>query len=431
MIYYPKATSHIEEDTKSVQDAIDIAARSGGGTIWLSAGKSYYCKTLVLRSHITLHLENGARLLASGNLQDYQKGGEIDTEQTKGVGTPVLRKPAFAFLYAYDADSVVISGEGTIDGNCYQFVKRINPYHQNGDFYPRPTLIYMEKCNNVSVKGIKLTNSPFWSLHTAGCDNVLIEGITIKNPLDVANSDGIDPDHCTNVRILGCHITCADDCICLKNTKGNEGYPPTRAVVIGNCTLVSTSAALKIGTEGVDDFSDILVHDCIVSSSNRGISIQVRDAGSVSNVHFSNILIQTRLFSSDYWGKAEAIAVTSFNRDDGTVSGNIQNIRFSNIRCEGEGGVLVASDGDKVRDISFDHVRVKLKKTSKWPLEGYDLRPRQHEPFLKRNVSAFFLSSVKAIHFSSVEAQVEDYRGFGSCLETENATYTGEVCDAP
>jgi hypothetical protein len=148
-------------------------------------------------------------------------------------------------------------------------------------------------------------------------------------------------------------------------------------------------------------------------------------------VHFSNILIQTRLFSSDYWGKAEAIAVTSFNRDDGTVSGNIQNIRFSNIRCEGEGGVLVASDGNKVRDISFDHVRVKLKKTSKWPLEGYDLRPRQHEPFLKRNVSAFFLSSVKAIQFSSVEAQVEDYRGFGSCLETENATYTGEVCDAP
>jgi len=431
MIYYPKATTNIDEDTKNIQDAIDIAARNGGGTVWLSAGKPYYCKTLVLRNHITLHLENGSKLLAGANLQDYRKGGETDTEETKGIGTPVLRKPAFAFLYAYDADSVVVSGEGTIDGNCFQFVKRINPYYQNGDFYPRPTLIYFEKCNNLVVKGVKLTNSPFWSLHTAGCDNVLIEGITIKNPLDVANSDGIDPDHCTNVRILGCHITCADDCICLKNTKANDNYPPTRAVVIADCTLVSTSAALKIGTEGVDDFSDILVHDCIVSSSNRGISLQVRDRGSVRNVHFSNILIRTRLFSPNYWGKAEAIAITSFNRDENTVSGTIENVRFSHIHCEGEGGVLVAGDGDKVRDIRFDHVQVNLKKTSKWPLEGYDLRPRYLQPFLKRSVSAFFLFSVKGIHFSSVEARVEKSVGFGACLETESAEYTGEVCDAP
>ncbi|NCC65303.1 MAG: glycoside hydrolase family 28 protein, partial [Spirochaetia bacterium] len=64
MIYYPKAVGSVSQDTKSVQEAIDLAARSGGGTIYLSAGVPYRCKTLVLRSHITLYLENGARLEA-------------------------------------------------------------------------------------------------------------------------------------------------------------------------------------------------------------------------------------------------------------------------------------------------------------------------------------------------------------------------------
>lgn len=87
---------------------------------------------------------------------------------------------------------------------------------------------------------------------------MLIDRIRILNDLDVANSDGIDPDHCSNVRILGCHVTCADDCICLKTSKGNSEYGPTENVIIDGCTLVSTSAAIKIGTEGVGDFKTSL-----------------------------------------------------------------------------------------------------------------------------------------------------------------------------
>ena len=56
----------------------------------------------------------------------------------------------------------------------------------------------------------------FWTLHPAGCDDVLISGIHILNDLNVANSDGIDPDHSTNVRIIGCHITCADE-MCIRD----------------------------------------------------------------------------------------------------------------------------------------------------------------------------------------------------------------------
>jgi len=429
MIYYPQATGSIEEDTRAIQGCLDQAAADGGGTVWLSAGTAYHSKSLTLRGHVTLHLENGARLVASGDINDYRAEGGIDTDETRGVGTPVLRKPAFAFLYAYDAPSLAISGEGRIEGNCFQFVHRVNQYYHAGSFYPRPTLIYLERCDNLVVRDVTLDDSPFWSLHVAGSDNVLISAITIANPLDVANSDGIDIDHSTNVRIIGCHVRCADDGICLKNTAGNRGYPPTAQVLISDCTVISTSAALKIGTEGVDDFTDILVQNCIISASNRGISIQIRDGGSVTNARFSNILIRTRLFSADYWGKGEAIAITSFDRDHKTESGKISRIRFASIATEGEGGVLIAGDEGKISDIRFEDTEVRLTKTSSWPVVGYDLRPRERKPdLLERPVSAFYLSNATDIRFSDVRASIEAHEGFSTTLlESESASWSGEV----
>jgi len=66
----------------------------------------------------------------------------------------------------------------------------------------------------------------------------------------MANSDGIDPDHCKNVRISNCHIECGDDCIVLKNSGDYKKYGDCENITIKGCTLISTSAALIFGTEG-------------------------------------------------------------------------------------------------------------------------------------------------------------------------------------
>lgn len=132
-------------------------------------------------------------------------------------------------------------------------------------------MIYVEKSNHITFKDITIVDAPFWTLHPAGCDDVLIDRIRILNDLDVANSDGIDPDHCSNVRILGCHVECADDCICLKASKGNAEYGPCENIIIDGCTLVSTSAAIKIGTEGVGDFRNVLVQNCVISAATGAV----------------------------------------------------------------------------------------------------------------------------------------------------------------
>ncbi|MEJ7664410.1 MAG: hypothetical protein WKG07_35275 [Hymenobacter sp.] len=55
---------------------------------------------------------------------------------------------------------------------------------------------------------------------------------------------------------------------------------------MSNCTLSSRSCAFKIGSENMDHIGRVVVDNCIVSGSNRGLGIQNRDEGTVSDVIF-------------------------------------------------------------------------------------------------------------------------------------------------
>lgn len=409
------------DDRAAIQAAIDACSAAGGGQVLLEGACTYYSSSIILKENVDLHLEKGTVLKASSDLDTYYhpNNGQRD-DGVDRIGTPVTLKPSYAFLYAKDADCISVSGEGIIDGNCYAFVKRVSRYYVTGDFYPRPTMIYVEHCSHITFTGITLRNAPFWTLHPAGCDDVLISQIRILNPLDVANSDGIDPDHSTNVRILGCHIECADDTICLKASAGNAEYGPTENVIIADCTLISTSAAIKIGTEGVGNFRNVLVHDCIISRSNRGISIQIRDGGNVENVRFSNLFIETRRFSDCWWGTAEPIAVTSLNRDENTVSGTVSNIVFENIVCNSENGVVINCPVDgRIHDITMKNISVNVVNNTKWPKSLYDFRPglgTAIEPhaacgFLCRGVSGLRLENCSAGGYTGAALETERCEG--------------------
>jgi hypothetical protein len=383
----------------------------------LPGGRSFYSGSIALRSNVEFHIEAGARLTASADLMDYAEldssGAGVDKKAYDG-------KPCHAFIYAIGESNVAISGFGCIDGNFEAFTGESTQYHTSGKSYPRPAMIYIEKGSHITVKDITLQNAPFWTFHPAGCQDVLITGIRILNNLKMANCDGIDPDHCKNVRISNCHIETADDCIVLKNTKDLEIYGPTENVIITCCTLVSTSAAIKIGTDSVNDFRNICVSDCIISKSNRGLSIQVRDKGNVENVRFSNIFIETRRFYDAWWGKAEPIYVTSVNRYSSTKSGKIKNIYFQNITCDSENGVFLCGREDNpLQEIYFDNIQVEISKTTRWQGGVYDLRPCETDGLIYRDNPAIYCAYTKNVTFRNTTVKwgenLPEY--FGSALE--------------
>ena len=402
-----------DNDGAAIQSAIDKCSSNGGGRVLLPGGKVYRSGSLVLRSHVELHLEMGAVLKGSDCLEDYNLF-QLNSVGQDALDVPTYEncdytgRPSLFFLYAKDCEDVAITGLGRIDGNEEIFYGRITPWHIDGEFYPRVPLLFLENITHLSLLQVTLTGSAFWTTHMVGCSDVLIDSIHILNNLRLANCDGIDPDHCKNVRIVNCHIETADDCIVFKNTAGAQAYGPCENIVVANCTLISTSAAIKFGTESEAPFRNFVVQNCNISRTNRGISLQLRDGGCIENVTFSNLNIGTRLFSREHWwGAAEPIAITAVKRREDTRIGCIRNIRFQNINCSGENGILIYGDEScNISDVHFDGITLELHKETDWTRDDHDLRPAFQKTAVKDGLYALYVRNASDITFRDVKMRI-------------------------
>ena len=163
----------------------------------------------------------------------------------------------------------------------------------------------------------------------------------------------------------------------------------------------------------MDTIRQVVFDNCIIKKSNRGVGIQNRDEGVVSDVIFSNMIIESHLFSDVWWGKAECIYVTAFRRanannkdanwrfpkgaTEGRV-GEVKNIFFSNIKCTSENGVYVSGESaEKISNLTFDNVDLYINKTTTVPGGVYDRRPSKVEGLLKGRTSGFYFEIARGI----------------------------------
>jgi polygalacturonase len=237
---YGAAGDGAAPDTRAIQAAIDACHAQGGGTIFFPAGE-YVTGSIFLRSHVTLRLDAGATLLGSENPADYPlvhsrwEGVEQETH------APLIGGRALTHI--------AITGCGTIDGRGAGWWRR---HRERTLEYPRPRLISFADCANVLIDGITATNAPSWTIHPVHCENVTIHHVTIINPPDSPNTDGINPDSCNHVRISNCYVDVGDDCIALKSgieAEAPEKRAPCQNVTITNCTLVHGHGGVVIGSE--------------------------------------------------------------------------------------------------------------------------------------------------------------------------------------
>jgi Glycosyl hydrolases family 28 len=392
-------------DAVAIQKAIDACSKTGGRVLF-SAPFTFLSGPITVKSGIDLHLEAGAKLLASPDEKLYTKSA---FRSNPGEGT--------IWIGGENVENFSISGTGEIDGNGISFMgEELEDSYVLKPFTvldPRPHVLTIIGGKNIRIRDVHIGNSAYWTIHLVGCNDVVISGITLLNSLKVRNSDGIDLDHCKNVRISDCYIESGDDCICLKNRREFEEFGACENITVTNCTMTSSSCAIKIGSENMDAIRQVVFNNCIIKNSNRALGIQNRDEGTVSDVIFSNIIIEGRLTTDTWWGKAEPIYITAYRRAKGNHKdanwrfpkgavegkvGEIKNIYFSNIQCTGENGVYVSAESkDKIKNIVFDNVSVFIDKTTIHEGGIYDRRPSELEGFVKGSTAGFYFDSAEKI----------------------------------
>ncbi|MDH5440017.1 MAG: glycosyl hydrolase family 28 protein [Candidatus Bathyarchaeota archaeon] len=395
-------------DSAAIQKAIEECSEAGGGRVLVPAGRIYLTGTFLLKSNVEFCIERGATVAASGNWDDYT------TSQTK--------RQYRTLIASEHASDISITGGGVIDGGGRLFVETVTPYIYRMR-RRRPFTMFLIGCNNVTIRDVVFRDGALWTVRLSGCEDVVIHGVRILNDLKLPNNDAIDLDRCRNVRISDCNIESGDDCIVLKTCKETAEYGPCENITVTGCTLMSTSAALIIGCEARSVMRNVVFDSCVISSSHRGLAIHLSEESDVENVIFSNMIVETRLFHEDWWGRAEPIYITAIPWTSQHKIGHVRHVRFSNILCRSENGVFIQGwEKNLVDDILLENVRVEVDKWSKWPGGRQDIRPCPGEGLLEHPTSGFYIKNAQNVTLRNCEVVWGDHRPdyFHHALECHN-----------
>ncbi len=384
----------VAANTAVIQKAVDACAAAGGGTVFVPGGLHVVVGSIVLRSHVDLHLGRGAVLKASPNVADFTATVPYPVTTEPGQVAP----PTGVVIFADGADDVAISGAGTIDGNSPAYVvatgKEIDRAADN-----RPFTVLFRSCTRATLRDFTIHNAAFWTIRILGCDDVRLSGLHIDNSLLMPNNDGIDIDWSSNVRISDCNIVSGDDCISLKTAPQSCGITrPCENVVITGCTLKSRSSGIVVGCDVMGRIRNVVCSDCVIHDSHRGVSVRLSMEGSIEHVLFSNMQIQTRLYDPAWWGRGTPIDIVDAPWNAAHCTGVIRDIRFSNLSCRGENGVVVyGSSPGLVEGIAFDHVSITLDKTTSYAGGREDFRPTVGDAMPEMPYSGFLLRNAVGV----------------------------------
>lgn len=187
-------------ETVAVQQAIEAAARVGGGTVVIPAGR-FQTGTIHLRSHVTLELEAGARLIGTTNLTEYQT-------PTTPAFMPEARwgKWHRGLIVGENLEDIAITGTGTIDGN-----KVFDP---TGEEHLRgPHTLVLVDCHGVNVRDVTIVDAANYAVYVEVSDDLTFNHVTIIGGWDGIHWRGAPERWCHNMRITDCRFFTGDDSI--------------------------------------------------------------------------------------------------------------------------------------------------------------------------------------------------------------------------
>ncbi len=367
------------DDTAAIQNT--ILCCPANGRVLVPAG-AYYMRPIVLKSDLTLELQEGAVLLGDtveehypllpGEIHDACTGRELQVSSWEGLPSTCRQ----SFISAHHAKNVHIVGRGVIDGNAPNSTWWIDVKKRQ---VGRPKLVFFNQCENVVFHGILGRNSACWNFHPFFSKHVYFYDIAVEAPKNSPNTDGTDPESCDDVRYIGVRFSVGDDAIAIKSGKmymGMKYQTPASNHLIRNCLMEYAHGAVVLGSEMSGGIKDLTVSQCLFSHTDRGLRIKTRrgrgkycvvDGVEFSNIRMDNVMVPLVLnmyYFCDPDGKTEYVwSKEKLPVDDGTPY--MGAFTFRDIQCtdcEWAAGYFYGLPEMPVGSVSIENVSFTFKE---------------------------------------------------------------------
>lgn len=409
----------ISDDTTFIQAAIMACPEKS--RVLVPAG-TYRITSLFLKSNLIMEIAKDAELIADtdrfkypvfpGLIESYDEQEEYNLGTWEG--NPL--KMFTGIITGINAENIVLYGQGSINGNASKENWWYNEKVMVGAF--RPRTLFLSHCSHVTVQGLKLHDSPAWTIHPYFSKHLKFYNMIVENPSDSPNTDGLDPESCSDVTIEGIRFSLGDDCIAVKSGKiymGKKYKVPSKDIVIRQCLMENGHGAVTIGSEMAGGVKNLLVEECLFRHTDRGLRIKTRRGRGEDAVidgitfrglkmdHVMTPLVTNCFYFCDPDGRTEYVqSRETYPVDDRTPV--IKKMTFENMECTNCHVAAAFFDGlpeKKIEEIHMENIRFDFAKN-----------PRKGVPAMSNGVEE---CTRKGIYASNV-----------SKLTLKNVTVTGQ-----
>lgn len=439
-------------NTEAFAKAISALAAKGGGQLTVPSGV-WLTGPIVFKSNINLHLEDKSIILFSPDKNLYPLVETVfEGFDTRRCQSPISGK---------NLVNVAITGSGAIDGNGHYWrplkkqkvsdsfwksttskggVFKRDDYwmpsvqYLHGDTisnmnvprnlkteaewasvrdFLRPVMISFQQCKNVYLQGVIFQNSPAWNIHPFMCENVILDGVQVRNPSYAQNGDGLDLESCKNAIIVNSTFDVGDDGICIKSGKDEDGLRrniPCENVIVDNCTVFKGHGGFVVGSEMSGGVRNISVSNCQFLGTDVGLRFKSSRGrgGVVENIYITNVSMidistEPIHFNLYYGGKSvvetlednDAEPVTEVIPPVDITTPTFRNIFIKDVTCSNARKAIYfyGLPEHNIDNINMENVVIhsqlgaEIMESKNITLKNVNIYPKEGSAFILRNVS--------------------------------------------
>ncbi|NDW11410.1 glycoside hydrolase family 28 protein [Bacteroides sp. 214] len=362
---------HIDSD--AINQAIEAAAQTGGGTVYIPAGK-YLSYSIRLKSNISLYIDHGATIVAAKATEEngYDEAEPNEFNMYQDFGHSHWQN---SLIWGIGLHDISIIGFGLIDGTEGLF----RGANRAGAIRNANKAISLKECRNVTIRDISMLMCGHFALLATGVDNLTLDNLRVDT-----NRDAFDIDCCANVRVSNCYVnTLNDDAIVLKSSYGLGYAKDTENVTITNCqvsgydpgTLLDgtfkrtithapdregPTGRIKFGTESNGGFKNITISNCVFDRC-RGLALETVDGGIIEDITINNIAMRDITNAP--------LFIRLGNRARGpketTPVAKIRRVQISNVSVRNAdtryASIIAGLPGHLIEDVVLSNIHIEYK----------------------------------------------------------------------